>query len=60
MWGPHGSEGERTEGTGSGRGIAGPWARSGRGLEWFPGPSFIFFFSLLLTFSIFLFLSQIL
>jgi hypothetical protein len=46
--------GEGTEGTGSGWGVARPWARSGRGLEWFPGSSFIFFSSLLLFFSIFL------
>jgi hypothetical protein len=36
---------ERSECTGSGRGVAGPWARSGRGLEWFSGSSFIFFSS---------------
>jgi hypothetical protein len=43
-----------------GAGVAGSWARSGRGLEWFPGSSFIFFFPLFFSFSIFLFLSQIL
>jgi hypothetical protein len=44
------ARGERAEGTGSGRGVARPWARSGCGLEWFLGPSFIFFSSLLLFF----------
>jgi hypothetical protein len=48
------------EDTGLGRGVAGPWARSGRGLEWFPGPSFIFFLFFLFSFYDFLFLSQIL
>jgi hypothetical protein len=47
--------GERTEGTGSGRGVAGPGARSGRGLEWFPGSSFIFL--LFSSFSFYLFFS---
>jgi hypothetical protein len=46
--------GREKEGTGSGRGVAGPWARSGHGLEWFPGPSFTFFSSLLLFFFYFL------
>jgi hypothetical protein len=42
------------EDTGSGRGVAGPWARSGCGLEWFLGPSFIFFLFFLFSFSDFL------
>jgi hypothetical protein len=40
-----------------GAGVVGPWACSGRGLEWFPGSSFIFFSPLFFSFSIFLFLS---
>jgi hypothetical protein len=43
----------RDDGTGSGRGVAGPWAHSGRGLERFPGSIFIFFSSLLLFFFYF-------
>jgi hypothetical protein len=39
------------EDTGSGWGVAGPWACSGRGLEWFPGSSFIFFLFFLFFFS---------
>jgi hypothetical protein len=46
---------ERSVGTGSGRGVAGPWARSGRGLEWFPGPSFRIFLFFLFSFSVFYF-----
>jgi hypothetical protein len=42
------------EDTGSGQGVAGPWARSGCGLEWFPGSSFIFFLFFLFFFSVFL------
>jgi hypothetical protein len=48
---------ERTEGTGSGRGVAGPWARSGRGLERLLGVhfsiSFNFFFFFLSVFPYF-------
>jgi hypothetical protein len=51
------ARGERAEGTDSGRGVAGPWARSGRGLEGFPGSSFIFFSSSFFFFSDFIFLS---
>jgi hypothetical protein len=42
------------EDTVSGRGVAGSWARSGRGLEWFPGSSFIVFLFFLFFFSDFL------
>jgi hypothetical protein len=42
------------EDTGSGWGVAGPWACSGRGLEWFPGSVFIFFSSKLLFLFCFL------
>jgi hypothetical protein len=45
--------GERTEGTGLGWGVARPWARSGRGLELFPGSSFKFFFFFLFSFFYF-------
>jgi hypothetical protein len=55
------ARGERTEGTGSGRGDVGPWARSGRGLERLPGVRFhIFPFFTSFSFFVFLILSQIL
>jgi hypothetical protein len=44
---------ERTEGTGSGRGVVGPWAHSGRGLERLPGS--ISQFLLFSSFSFYLF-----
>jgi hypothetical protein len=37
------ARGERAEGTGSGRGDVGPWARSGRRLERLPGVRFHIF-----------------
>jgi hypothetical protein len=40
-------KGEGVEGTGSGRGDAGPWLASGVGPKGFPGFVFIFFSSLL-------------
>jgi hypothetical protein len=48
------ARGERVEGTGSGRGDAGPWLASGVGPKGFPGSVFIFFSSLLLFLFCFL------
>jgi hypothetical protein len=48
------ARGEKAEGTGSGRGDAGPWLASGVGPKGFPGSVFIIFSSLLLFFSAFL------
>jgi hypothetical protein len=48
------ARGERAEGTGSGRGFAGPRLASGVGPKGFPGSIFIFFSSLLLFLFCFL------
>jgi hypothetical protein len=48
------ARGERAEGTGSGRGDAGPWLASGVGPKGFPGSVFIFFSSILLFLFCFL------